>query len=236
MISSKETYYNMLPDFIISVVGSVVGIVLTVGVTYCSEKKDKEEMARKVVMLTIHNLDVSISGMERLVDDLSRQDSVFRYVRERTSLSVSVSPDTVGLFVSALYSHRIRPKDSSTEAVFSTNFEIWKYIDDPKIIGRIANCYSLMDECEEEYERVEKDKSEMFLSVYDSQSVSSPVSDRELTGLLLSQTGLLRVMDALPYEIRLMRNLIENAKALNNRNKAELHVSQEELDEIGRLL
>ena len=43
-------------------------------------------------------------------------------------------------------------------------------------------------------------------------------------------------MDALPYEISLLRSLIENAKALNDRNKTELRVNQKELDEIGNLL
>lgn len=49
----------MLPELIVTLIGTVIGILLTVGVTYISEKKDKEEMARKALMLTIHNLDVS---------------------------------------------------------------------------------------------------------------------------------------------------------------------------------
>lgn len=231
---SKGTDSRLFKDLVISLVGTVTGIILTVGVTYCSEKRDKEEMARKVMLLTIHNLDVSISSMERLVDELSRQDTIFHYVRERATSAVS--PDTLDLFVSALYSYHIRPIDSSTEAIFSSNFEIWKYIDDPKIIGRIANCYSLMDKCGEEYERTEKNKYEIFLSVYDTQCKSVRQSGKEMTDVLLSQNKILSVMDALPYEVSLLRSLIDNAKALNNRNKTELRVKQEELDAIGELL
>lgn len=57
-----------------------------------------------------------------------------------------------------------------------------------------------------------------------------------MTDVLLSQNKVLSAMDALPYEISLLRSLIENAKALNNRNKTELQAKQEELDEIGKLL
>ena len=228
---TKDSDSHLFRELVISLVGTVIGIILTVGVTYWSEQRDKEEMARKVMLLTIHNLDVSIGSMERLVDELSRQDTIFHYVRERATSSVS--PDTLDLFVSALYSHHIRPIDSSTEAIFSSNFEIWKYIDDPKIIGRIANCYSLMDECGEEYERIERNKYQNFLSVYDAQDKSVRQSGKEMTDVLLSQNKVLSVMDALPYEISLLRSLIENAKALNDRNKTELRVNQKELDEIG---
>lgn len=168
---------HLFKELVISLVGTVIGIILTVGVTYCSEKRNKEEMARKVMLLTIHNLDASIGSMERLVDELSRQDTIFNYVRER--VTSTVSPDTLDLFVSALYSHHIRPIDSSTEAIFSSNFEIWKYIDDPKIIGRIANGYSLMDKCGEEYERIEKNKYEIFMSIYDIQSKSVRQSEKK---------------------------------------------------------
>lgn len=217
-------------------VGTVLGIVLTIGVTYYSEKKDKEEMARKVVMLTIHNLDVSIRSMERLVDELAGQDSILDYVAQRQRLTATIAPDTLGMFVSALYSHRIRPIDSSTEAIFSSNFEIWKYIDDPKVIGRIANCYSLLNECGEEYGRIEKDKYDTFLSVYDHVNPAVRNSDKMLADELLRQSRTLRVIEALPAEIELLRRLIDNAKALNERNKSQLEVRQDELDEIGNLL
>lgn len=225
---------DLFRELVISLVGTVIGIILTVGVTYWSEKRDKEEMARKVMLLTIHNLDVSISSMEHLVDELSRQDTIFNYVRERVTSAVSA--DTLDSFVSAMYSHHIRPIDSSTETIFSSNFEIWKYIYDPKIIGRIANCYSLMDKCGEEYIRIEKNKYDIFLSVYDIQSKSVRQSGKEMTDVLLSQNKVLSLMDALPYEISLLRSLIKNAKALNDRNKTELQVNQEEIDEIGKLL
>ena len=193
-------------------------------------------MARKVVMLTIHNLDVSIRSMERLVSELSSQDSIFNYVLEHRSSVAKISPDTLAMFVSALYSHRVRPIDSSTEAIFSSNFEIWKYIDEPKVIGRIANCYSLMNKCGDEYDRIEKGKYDSFLSVYDTVNPAIRVSDEKLTDKLIQQGRILSVIEALPAEIELLRQLIDNAKALNDRNKSHLEVKQEELDEIGNLL
>lgn len=233
---SKRKYSDLLPELFITLLGTVLGIVLTVGVTYCYDKRDKVEMARKVVMLTIHNLDVSIGSMERLVRELDSQDSIFNYVLERRSSVARISPDTLDMFVSALYSHRIRPIDSSTEEIFSSNFEIWKYIDDPKVIGRIANCYSLMNKCGDEYDRIEKERYESFISVYDAVDPVVRKSDEEMAEALLQQGRIIRIIEALPAEIELLRQLIDNAKTLNDRNKTQLDVKQEELDEIGNLI
>ncbi len=234
--ASVKWIFSHLSELFITLAGTVVGIILTVGVTYCSEKHDKEKMARKVVLLTIHNLDVSIQSMEHLVNELNSQDSIFNYVRERRASVAAISPDTLDMFVSALYSHRVRPIDSSTEAIFSSNFEIWKYIDDPKVIGRIANCYSVMNKCGEEYDRIEKEKYNSFISVYDGMDPSAIQFDQNLVAELLVRSRVVRMMDALPLEIELLKQLIENAKALNNRNKLHLNVKQKELDDIGNLL
>lgn len=226
----------MLPELIVTLIGTVIGILLTVGVTYISEKKDKEEMARKALMLTIHNLDVSTRSMDKLIDEMSRQDSIFNYVRERRFSGTAIAPDTLRMFVSALYSHQVRPIDTSTEDIFSTNFEIWRYIDDPKVIGRIANCYSIMKTCGEEYDRIENEKFDAFVSYNDRQPVSAQQFDEETVYGLLNQSRVIRVMDELPLEIALMRQLVDNAKELNDRNKTQLKIEQSELDEIGRLL
>jgi len=232
----KNGFAGLLPELIVSILGTVAGIVLTVGITYCSEKREREDMARKTVMLTIHNLDVSIGGMERIIDDLNRQDSIFNNVRENLSASATVDEDTLAMFVSSLYSHNVRPIDTSTEAVFSSNIETWKNIDDPRVIGRIANCYSIMKKCGEEFDRIEREKYDAFIQFYDNRPDASVMSDRETAAALLSQNRIVRILDALPQEINLLRQMTAQAKALNERNKKESDLKQEELDEIGNLL
>lgn len=233
--SSGQKYMKLLPEFMITVIGTIIGVVLTVGVTYCSEKSDKESMARKIVMLTMHNLDVSIRSTERLVAVMEQQDSIFRYVKEKYDAAEPVSADTLQMFISAFYSHKIRPIDTSTEAVFSSDFDIWRNIDDPKVIGRIANCYSIIRKCGEEYDRFEHDKYEAFTDLYDGLSPEAS-SDAEVVRQMLRQNNINRIMELAPDEAALLKQMLENVKALHDRNKSQLGVSQEELDEIGRLI
>lgn len=76
-----------------------------------------------------------------------------------------------------------------------------------------------MNKCGDEYDRIEKGKYESLLSVYDSVNPIIRESDDKLTEKLFQQGKLLRVIEAMPAEIELLRQLIDNAKALNNRNK-----------------
>lgn len=233
---AKSRQSMIFYDLVVAFVGSVIGIVLTVGVTYCSEKHDREELARKAVLLTVHNLDVSIRSTEQLIAEMEHQDSILNYVKNRQSSVDNISPDTLDMFISALYAHRVRPIDSSTETVFSTDFDIWKSLDDPKVIGRITNCYSIMKKCGEEYERVEQGKYDSFTQVYDNLDVSSGKSDVVVVKALLRQNRIQRIIDAMPLNISLLKQLTVSAKALNERNKSVLGINQEELDEIGKLL
>lgn len=238
MAKANSSIFNrrLLADVIAGVAGTVIGLVLTVGVTYCSERSSKREMSRKTVTLTIHNIDASVSGMRRLVEELESQQEVIDRLAGRRDGLAEVSADTLEAFVAAFYSRHIRPIDSSTETVFSTNFEVWRYLDDPKVIGRIANCYSLLRSCSEEYVRLEQEKRDAYVGFYDSPANRSPEDDRAICAALLQRNDVERIITDMPQEIEVMHRLLDNVEALNARNKAELGLSQEELDEIGRLL
>lgn len=236
MMKWQSVDSGMLKDLVVGIVGTVLGVFMTVGVTFCSERSAKQEMARKTVMLTIHNIDASIGGMSRLVDELNSQDSLFRYVKAHETSLGKVSTDTLGMFVSAIYARHVLPLDTSTESIFSTNFEVWRYLDDPRVIGRIANCYSIMRNCADEYARVEREKYDAFIRFYDSDDNRCPDSDEEVARELLYRKDIIRIMEALPAETALMKQMIDNARALNDLNKSELGIAQQELDKIGELL
>lgn len=60
--------------------GTIIGIILTFGTTFYIENRNKAEMARKTVMITLHNLDSAIDTMEMLLQELQRRDSLFTRV------------------------------------------------------------------------------------------------------------------------------------------------------------
>lgn len=58
-------------------VGTIIGILLTFGTSFHLENRNKAEMARKTVLLTLHNLDASTRNMQTLLDELQQYDTLF---------------------------------------------------------------------------------------------------------------------------------------------------------------
>ena len=138
-------------------VGTLIGILLTFGTSSYLENRNKTEMARKTVMLTLHNLDASTRNMQTLLDELQQYDTLF-------TRAASLMPDRLGqmgsdslqMFVNAFGSRRLLMTDHTTSSIFSNSFEVWQCLDDEKVIGRIGNCYSVLDVCRKEYLRMEE--------------------------------------------------------------------------------
>lgn len=70
-------------------VGTLIGILLTFGTSSYLENRNKTEMARKTVMLTLHNLDASTRNMQTLLDELQQYDTLF-------TRAASLMPDRLG--------------------------------------------------------------------------------------------------------------------------------------------
>lgn len=70
-------------------VGTIIGILLTFGTSFHLENRNKAEMARKTVLLTLHNLDASTRNMQTLLDELQQYDTLF-------TRAASLMPDRLG--------------------------------------------------------------------------------------------------------------------------------------------
>ena len=95
--------------------------------------------------------------MQTLLDELQQYDTLF-------TRAASLMPDRLGqmgsdslqMFVNAFGSRRLLMTDHTTSSIFSNSFEVWQCLDDEKVIGRIGNCYSVLDVCRKEYLRMEE--------------------------------------------------------------------------------
>lgn len=122
-------------NMVISIVGTVVGIVLTFGTTFYIEKKDKEKMVRKTVVITLHNLDAKINNLNSSLEWMKHADSLFQAVARRIPDHLSeVAEDTLLAAYDAFTYRNVSVSESIAENVFSNSIEIWEYVDDEHII------------------------------------------------------------------------------------------------------
>lgn len=218
-------------------VGTIIGIIATFGTTDYVENKNRKSMADKTVTMALHNLDSSIGNMERLVTEMRQNDSLYARALSLMPDSIGImSADSLHLIVNRFGSRRLYMTDNSTREIFSSSFEVWQYLDDAKVIGRIGNCYSLLNSCSKEYNRIEDLRLEAFKSYWNDCAPNDYPTAEMAVRSFLQRNDVRYAMEVHHSALPLLTYLIDVAHKLNDRNKQILGITQEELDEVGNLL
>lgn len=222
-------------NMVISIVGTVVGIVLTFGTTFYIEKKDKEKMVRKTVVITLHNLDAKINNLNSSLEWMKHADSLFQAVARRIPDHLSeVAEDTLLAAYDAFTYRNVSVSESIAENVFSNSIEIWEYVDDEHIIGRISNCYSFCGFCTETLDKMQQERAAVYEGYLKQIKVIRRTPEAVRQFFQRPELGYQMALHVL-YTQMIDRTL-KVVNQMHKRNKIELGISQEELDAAGDLL
>ena len=228
-----------------SLVGTVVGIVLTFGTTFYVEKKNKAEMAHQTVVITLHNLDAKIKNLKESTAWMNHIDTLFQAVLEHTPTDLDkMNPDTLlaaydgfiylDIRLSENVAESIFSSENVAESIFSNSIEVWEYMDDERIIGRISNCYMVSNYCTETQKELQTERLALFQEFLKTQKSikRTPETARtffqrpEVQFYLSKHAALTEFISS--YSMRILT-------LMHNRNKKELGIQQEELDAAGNL-
>lgn len=220
-----------------STFGTVLGIIMTVGVTYWQQQESQKEMTRKIAKITFHNIDVRINNLERSYQFLAEKDTAYSKLISYTSEGINkLSNDSAILFLNTLYYDEFYGHDTKSEEIFSSSFEVWQYLDDEKVIGRISNCYSTLEYIESQLRSLKNQLKEVrfnfFIKKLNEEKIESPT---KILQAYISDPKIIVIYQYLKT-IYIYKQFFTTIKALNDTNKKVLNISQEELDELSNLL
>lgn len=218
--------------------GTIVGIALTVGITFWQQRGDQKEMTRKITKITLHNLDVRIDHIKDVTDILAAKDSIYWSMQKIAAHDFEKQqPDSLLDNLNQLATTYYPLTDTKSEVIFSHSFEVWQYLEDEKVIGRISNCYSMV-------EFGEKLATECEAKVVDAlyrcqlKIIEQGIEERpaEMVKLLMRHPETVVAFQGISKVVQMLRDIASIARQLNDRNKLVLGLSQEELEEVGNLL
>ncbi|WP_304649187.1 hypothetical protein, partial [uncultured Duncaniella sp.] len=189
------------------------------------------------VKLAIHNLDASISNMEKLVNEMKQNDSIYHRAVALMPDSLSMMcVDSLQMVIGSFGSRRYYITDNSTKEIFSSSFEVWQNLDDTKVIGRIGNCYSILNTCSKEYDKISDLINQVHFEFIKERLPEDYASTEAAVKTFLKRHDVMYALEWYSQMANTLDGLVDLAKQLNERNKEELGIEQEELDEIGKLL
>lgn len=220
-----------------STFGTILGIVLTVGITYWQQMENQKEMTRKIAKITLHNIDVRLSSITNSCKRLIIKDSVYAKLQTYMPDKLDELPeDSLKQCMDLLLYENFMAQDTKSEEIFSSSFEVWQFLDDEKVIGRISNCYSFLEMSEKLITEIEQKLSQYsYKNTADIMAQYTEYDGYKVAKSYLKNPEVMAIYLKINL-IPLIYNMVDTVEKLNEKNKKVLGINQKELNDLSDLL
>jgi hypothetical protein len=132
-------------DFLISVLGTAIGVGLTFAVSKIVENNKKEEAQHVTAMMIIDDMEKSLDIVRFIKEDEEQRDLAAQYVLEHLTVIDSISYDTLSLVANyiidgSFYSTETEFSESG-EKIFQSAQDAWMNLNDISFIRSVDEFY-----------------------------------------------------------------------------------------------
>ena len=129
-----------LMQFLISVLGTAIGVGLTFGISHRIENKKKEQAQRMTAMMVIHDIDETIDKLRLMKVDVENGYYATMYTMEHLNQIDSVPTDTLYAVINFLLSDDQDFRfDDSKEKIFHSSPDSWQNLGSMKFIDNVQS-------------------------------------------------------------------------------------------------
>ena len=216
-----------------STIGTVVGIILTIGTSLFLNHQEEKSMERTSTLMVLHNIDEFCSLIESHIKWLQDIDSLNMLVIKHYPNHLDKLPDsTLKAFSNSMKYRRLSVTDHSAETIFSTNIEIWKNIKDAKFLNNIGICFSMKEAIEKEMNELDaemKKNEESYIRI--KHNLDKEKSPATLAKALIDDPIIYNYI----YQVHNISNqtlvkMVEFLRLENERNMKRMQISVKDFD------
>lgn len=239
----KKSNKSWWMQFLISVMGTAIGVGLTFAISHRIENTKKKQAQRLTAMMVIHDIDESVKSLKTMKENMETQYNALLFVREQFDQLDSVPNDTINKVVEFITSDDQDFRfDMSKEKIFHSSPETWQNLGSMKFIDNVQSFYferqSFQDLqnksslwikpiSQSEYEKIQIDYSNMSLEEYLDKYYALL---RDFLKNQLNDDHIKYYIDYTPYRLNFLVKLIENWMKMNDENKFLMSITDEELE------
>lgn len=226
---NKAWWSNMSANF----AGAFLGICLTFGTSAFIDHLEKERLARKVLVITVSNIDDWVVQMDRQYRFLERIDTIFHAVADRYPEDFDCIPkDTLELFVSQFLNWNTMSFDTSAESIFTHSVDVWKTIDDLTLQRDIGRSISFKNDFIHTYQKLLKEREDLFRKVNAKTFFLDYADGSKLVKDILKMPETQLFLFNFTFEIKKLKLLQTVIKQLNKENRKRANLTEEEVDAL----
>ena len=230
-------------QFLISVVGTAIGVGLTFAISNRIDNHKKEQAQRLTAMMVIHDIDESIERVKSLKDEMEEQFNAVIYTMGHLDQVDSLSNDTLILALSYIVQDENDYSfDMSKEKIFHSSPDTWQNLGSMKFIDNVQSFYFNRQSFLDTYNKsiywqrpVQTRELEQINSVDASLSVEQYIESyyanmRKLLKEKLTDTNTQNYINYAAWRMSYVNDMIEDWIKLNNENKFLMSITDEEME------
>jgi hypothetical protein len=239
----KEKKKSWWMQFLISVMGTAIGVGLTFAVSHRIENRKKQQAQRLTAMMVIHDIDESVKSLKTLKENMETQYNALLFVREQFDQLDSVPIDTINKVVEFITAEDQDFRfDMSKEKIFHSSPETWQNLGSMKFIDNVQSFYFERQSFQDlqnksslwikpvslsEYEKIKIDYSNMDLEEYLDKYYALL---RDFLKNQLSDDHIKYYIECTPSRLNFLVEQIEKWMMMNDENKFLMSITDEELE------
>ena len=230
-------------QFLISVIGTAIGVGLTFAVSNRLENRKKEQAQRLTAMMVIHDIDESIDRVKSMKDDMEQQYDATIFAMSHLDQMESLSFDTLVLALTYIVADdEAFSFDTSKEKIFHSSPDTWQNLGSMKFIDNVQSFYFNRQSFLETYNKSVYWKRPIStrefeeISVYDESLSIEQYQDLYYSKLRvflkekLTETSVQHYINYAAWRMLEVTNMIGEWIKINNENKFLMSITDEELE------
>ena len=230
-------------QFLISVMGTAIGVGLTFAVSHRIENRKKEQAQRLTAMMVIHDIDESVQSLKTLKEQTETLYEAMLFTKEQLDQSNSVPYDTLYKAIAFITSDDQDFRfDMSKEKIFHSSPETWQNLGSMKFIDNVQSFYFERQAFQDmqnksilwlkpismrELEELQIDNSNVSLEEFVDQTNAVL---RDFLKDQLNDDHIKNYIDYTPWRLNALVELIETWTQMNDENKFLMSITDEELE------
>ena len=225
--------------FIITVLGTAIGVALTFVVNGVVARRNKEQAQRLTAIMVIHDIDNTIDILKSWKEREEEGQKLYAYVYDHKDQKECIPVDTLNTVLDLLVrSNAEYHFDTSKEKIFNSDVDVWQNLENIKFIDNVQAIFyerqRLLDLSSTEDWFLEPIPSEEYMPIVMGNGWSTEDEYQALRWAFLKEkmqeTRVSYFMNVVFYRISTLSDYINRFTLLNDENKFIMGITDQELD------
>ncbi len=145
-------------NILANTLGTIIGIVLTIGTTYLVTNYEDRKSERQQVKMLVRSLDNHIEKFEGCIELMQESDSVNTIIKRNWDNLSVLADSTLAECVGRMIYFDNQVTDYTAAHIFESNIETWRTIRSVEFIETMGKCFTLSQSLTQYHNQLNEDK------------------------------------------------------------------------------